>query len=398
MGKHSETRISSTKAIKGFLADSATKVRRSGLLSPGELYDGMASPKSRQNRDVRQELDFSGRVKLVNHSLPAAGVSSYGDAQDPPRGTVPLPCHLERNKRHVTQVDERHKHSPKYNKQFVYPCPMSLINSVSRPGTRESSRVKSPEATPEKARKPKSSKKSGITSPKVAPSECNDSPRSRSRVYAGEDWSPPVKSLADQNQQKKVDQLFHSLESTFNSSKKLFDSQETGLRRGPTSHGYRIFVENKPVAEIDESKYRVIEDYSTKNLYKKDRPKRAEMGTHAWVPTKIIEPPERLLAPLRNMKGRASMTYGSAKSWFTGKCAMLSKSLQSTFGSPKQENHSAAYWVHNNDNVKKTWALRGVDVRQDYLTLGLRKPGAIDRNGLSYSMVHSYLPKHQNFI
>ena len=47
------------------------------------------------------------------------------------------------------------------------------------------------------------------------------------------------------------------------------------------------------------SKYRVIEDYSEKNLYKKEPPKRAEMGTHAWVPTKIIEPPERLLAPLR---------------------------------------------------------------------------------------------------
>eukprot|EP00959_Pyramimonas_sp_CCMP1952_P083679 1749639-Pyramimonas_sp.AAC.1 len=32
------------------------------------------------------------------------------------------------------------------------------------------------------------------------------------------------------------------------------------------------------------------------------------------------------------MKGRASMKYGSAKHWFTGKCATLTRSLQSSFG------------------------------------------------------------------
>ena len=53
--------------------------------------------------------------------------------------------------------------------------------------------------------------------------------------------------------------------------------------------------------------------------------------------------------------------------------------------------------MSNNEKVKKTWVLpRAVDVRQDYLTLGLRRPGAHDRHGLSYSQVHSYLPKQKN--
>eukprot|EP00959_Pyramimonas_sp_CCMP1952_P091014 1905647-Pyramimonas_sp.AAC.1 len=239
--------------------------RHDSTQSPGKLYDGMGSPKgrSRAKSEVRQLQDFAGRLKLVSYPLPAAGVSSYGGAVKPTRGTVPLPCHLERHIRHVTEVDQRDlKTTPDSKKHFVYPCPMSLVNAVSRPTTVHSSRDKRspskaasrPSTSPEKARRPNANKQPGIEIPEVVPFVGRES---SPKVYSedwSDCWSPSVgnHSLVAQthaNQQKKVDQLFNSLESTYSGSKKLFDSQETGLRRACTSHGYRIFVENKPVEE-----------------------------------------------------------------------------------------------------------------------------------------------------
>jgi hypothetical protein len=43
----------------------------------------------------------------------------------------------------------------------------------------------------------------------------------------------------------------------------------------------------------------VIEPYSEKNLFLKDKPKRPAMGERTWVPTKTERLPERLYTPLR---------------------------------------------------------------------------------------------------
>eukprot|EP00242_Pyramimonas_sp_CCMP2087_P004329 CAMPEP_0198199110 /NCGR_PEP_ID=MMETSP1445-20131203/2439_1 /TAXON_ID=36898 /ORGANISM="Pyramimonas sp., Strain CCMP2087" /LENGTH=400 /DNA_ID=CAMNT_0043868849 /DNA_START=157 /DNA_END=1359 /DNA_ORIENTATION=+ len=354
--------------------------------------------------------DFTGRPKLVAHHLPPAGVGYNQD--EPTYGTVPLPNHLQRNKAHIERKDDENLlNIMAYDPNTFSPfCPVSYWRDPAFPKPNHLSSSEAKQKRDEA--RPKQTASELDTPDKRRPmSRSEDRPLPKFRGYhmkvvPKDPHKGAYPTLPEEMAQSKgfKQKLMERMDPLWSTTKSLFDPEETGMKRAATSHGYRLYMKRKTDDEIDETKYRVIEPYSEKNLFLKDKPKRAVMGERTWVPTKTDRLPERLYTPLRNMRGTTSWKYGNAKDWFTGKCAMLAKTLPSGFGTSKAQQHTA-HWTVNNKEAKhwNNWTqtssmktIKPIDTRQNYLTTGYRKPGAMDRLGLTYTSVHSYLPVQPN--